>query len=117
MKILSNKQYNDLIYKIETLENEKNSLIKELDSARDLKAIVEKLYQLTFTSNNVISFTSTGTFTLSDNIPQYVDDYFGGRVIKQEATKVVVLEKDGAMHTHYTKQKPDKGYNYKLIRM
>lgn len=55
--------------------------------------------------------------SLPDNIAQYVDDYFGGKVIKQEATKVVILEKDGERKEAFTKQKPDKGFSYKLVRL
>lgn len=56
-------------------------------------------------------------YSLPDNVAQYVDDYFGGKVIKQEATKVVILEKDGERKEAFTKQKPDKGFSYKLVRL
>jgi hypothetical protein len=45
-----------------------------------------------------------------------LEDYFGGKVFKQEATKVVELDEDGKATYHVTKQKPDKGYKYKLVR-
>jgi hypothetical protein len=47
---------------------------------------------------------------------QYVDDILGGKVIKQDGTKCLVISKDGEVKTGLTKQKPDKNYNYKLVR-
>jgi hypothetical protein len=54
---------------------------------------------------------------LGDHVAVYVDDYFGGKVIKQEATKVVIIDKNGKTTEAFSKQKPDKGYSYKLVRL
>jgi hypothetical protein len=51
---------------------------------------------------------------LDDSIPQYVDDYFGGRVIKQEATSVTILDSKGHAKYGLTKKKPKKGEKYIL---
>lgn len=51
-----------------------------------------------------------------DNIPQYVDDYFGGKLFKQEATKVVILDKDGNATYALTAKTPDEGFSYVLDR-
>lgn len=46
----------------------------------------------------------------------YTDDILGGKVIKQEGTKCLIISKDGDVKTGLTKSKPDKGYKYKLVR-
>lgn len=53
---------------------------------------------------------------LDDSIPQYVEDYHGGRVIKQEATPVTILDKKGKATYGMTKQPPHKGRTYQLIQ-
>jgi hypothetical protein len=55
--------------------------------------------------------------TLPDTVLQYVDDILGGKVIKQEGTKCLVIDKDGNVKTGLTKQKADKGFSYKLVRI
>ena len=47
---------------------------------------------------------------------QYTEDILGGKVIKQEGTKCIVIDKNGDVEIGLTKQKADKGYNYKLQR-
>lgn len=95
-----------------------DKLVSELRAARDLKEILNKFSGLTINGNG---FSITGgswntDLVLPDNVAQYVDDYFGGKVIKQEAIKVIEINKDGEIKTGLTKQKPDKGYSYKLVR-
>ena len=51
---------------------------------------------------------------LDDSVAQYVDDYFGGKVIKQEATKLIVIDEKGKATYHHTKKRPNKGKVYKL---
>lgn len=58
--------------------------------------------------------TSSGELSLPDNVPVYVDDYYGGKVIKQEATPLTVLDKNGKATYHYTAKPPTKGYNYRF---
>lgn len=55
-----------------------------------------------------------GTLRLPDDYPQYVDDLFGGRVIRQEANKAICIDKAGNVKTGLTKLPPDIGYCYKL---
>lgn len=90
----------------------------ELREARDLKTILQKM---TGMSINGDTFATVGgmwsiTNRLPDDVAQYIDDYFGGKVIKQEATKVIVIEKSGEVKTGLTKQPADKGFSYKLVR-
>jgi hypothetical protein len=98
--------------------------IKELEErlkkAENLELILQKLYPLT-TFNGCISFTDSGGYMkgeliLPDNVLQYVDDLFGGKVIKQEGVRAIKIEKDGTIKTGLTKQKADDGRLYKLVQ-
>lgn len=120
--MITNKKHNQIIeHKNKTINDYLSKILKleqELKEAKDLKAILEKVSSM---SVNGINFSACGgTFytetNLSENVLVYVDDMLGGKVIKQEGTKCVVLDKNGNMTTGLTKQKPDKGFNYKLIR-
>lgn len=53
---------------------------------------------------------------LGDNVPVYVDDLFGGKVIKQEATKAIIIYDNGQVVEGVTKEAPDKGRKYKLVQ-
>jgi len=102
---------NDYLAKILRLE-------KELDEARNLKAILEKLYPIADWSSKISSFfdLSSSDIRLPDNVLVYDDDLFGGKVIKQEGNKAIKIDKNGCVKTGITKSKCDKGYSYKLIR-
>lgn len=92
-------------------------LKKELEEARNLKLIIEKLYPL-YSIEGSIFTSSNGSWSLNlpDDVLRYTDDILGGKVIKQEGTKCLMVDKDGNVKTGLTKQKADKGYNYKLVR-
>lgn len=131
MRIISNKsyqEYSDLrFYKNHTAKDEIDylnkritNLTKDLEDARNLKSILEKITDYTLTgAEGFISISGGFTnreITLGENVLVYVDDIMGGKVIKQEANKCIVIDKEGNIKTGLTKQKVDKGYNYKLIR-
>jgi len=123
----------NLFKKIDEFENLKASyekvilkLTKERDEARDLKEILEKLTKKSEITGDLVSGFglvsnnySDGGPILSideDKIPVYVNDYFGGKYIKQESTKLVELDPTGKATYHFTEQKADKGFSYKLIQ-
>ncbi len=94
------------------------SLTAELKEAKDLKVILDRFSSL---SINGIKFDVSGgawntELILPDTVLQYTEDILGGKVIKQEGTKCLVIGKDGLVKTGLTKEKADKGYSYKLIR-
>lgn len=94
-------------------------LKKELEEAKNLKVILEKMSGMTINGTGwAISGGNwaTPTLELPDNVLQYTEDILGGKVIKQEGTKCLVIDKEGNVKTGLTKQKADKGYNYKLVR-
>lgn len=121
--MITNKKHNQIIeHKDKTINDYLAKIMKleqELKEAKDLKLILEKLYPLyeIIGSDSVLSFTNGGySLNLPDTVLQYTDDILGGKVIKQEGVKCLIVEKDGTVKTGLTKQKVDKGYSYKLIR-
>ena len=107
-----NQTINDYYAKIVKLE-------KELEQAKNLENILKKF------DHNISSLTNNNYFTpisggyelnLPDTVLQYTEDILGGKVIKQEGTKCIVIDKNGDVEIGLTKQKADKGYNYKLQR-
>lgn len=101
---------------INELNNKVYKLERELEEAKNLKELLGK-FESNFASigyaNNVLS---NFTLSLPDTVLQYTDDILGGKVIKQEGTKCLIISKDGDVKTGLTKSKPDKGYKYKLVR-
>lgn len=125
MKILTNKEYLELIKLVRefnwtrTYKELYEESKVELKEAKDLKVILEKLYPLNDFKNS-LRYSDGGSIDwgqeLPDNVLVYVDDILGGKVIKQEGTKCIVISKDGKITEGITKQKSDKGYSYKLVR-
>ena len=111
------KTINDYYTKIVKLE-------KELEQSKDVKSLLEKFSNGLFTIGRY--FTEAGldyingvasySMPIPDNVLQYTEDILGGKVIKQEGTKCLVVDKNGNVKTGLTKQKVDKGYSYKLVR-
>ena len=129
MKILTNKQYqkllNDIEHKDKSIVDLRDKYIEATNLKEVLKLLADKTgipspkfgSELTCDYTNGVSWTGIHTqINLPDNVLQYVDDILGGKVIKQEGTKCLVIDKDGNVKTGLTKQKPDKNYSYKLVR-
>lgn len=116
MKILSNKEFKRL-KEIEArytakqdIDRTYNRVICVLDDlARNLENVYDKTPKLCKAGILDADF-------LPENVLVYVDDMLGGKVIKQEATKCIYIDKNGNIKTGLTKQKSDKGFSYKLIR-
>jgi hypothetical protein len=99
------------------LTKENNDLREQLSQARNLKAILENLYPLHHVFGSVVVHGSNGiSLNLPADVARIMPDHFGGNVIKQDATKVVVLDKNGNAKTAYTKKQADKGFSYLLVR-
>lgn len=110
---ISIKKHNQ---KVNELETKISELKQDLAEARNLKSILEKFSDF---SVNGIHFGSVGgsiNLNLPDTVLEYTEDILGGKVIKQEGIKCLIIKKDGSVEKGLTKQKPDKGYTYKLIR-
>jgi hypothetical protein len=93
-------------------------LEERLKKAENLESILNKFTSLFTTRGQFLKMDYTsGELILPDDILRYVDDLFGGKVIKQEGIKAIKIEKDGTIKTGLTKDKADEGYIYKLIRV
>jgi len=105
------KTINDYLQKILKLE-------QELKEARDLHKILDKFSSLTIggTGFSVSGGNWSNELVLPDTVAQYTEDILGGKVIKQEGVKCIVIDKDGVVKTGLTKKQADKGYGYKLVR-
>jgi len=116
--MITNKTHNRIIKELNEEYAEKHKkLTEELKEARDLKAILEKLTCTTvFGFKGCITSSGGWGYDLPDNILVEVEDILGGKVIKQEGTKCLIVSKEGNVKTGLTKQKPDKGHTYKLIK-
>ena len=67
-----------------------------------------------------LTFRADGTWrdsiNLPDNVLVYEEDILGGKVIKQEGNKCIVVKKDGSVKAGITKLNPDEGYSYRMVR-
>lgn len=121
----------DLETKLVKKDSEIADLKNQLRDAKDLKNVLEIMASKTgipapdtkggyfYAIDNGFGVSSTSFSThikLPDTVLQYTDDILGGKVIKQEGNKCLVIAKDGTVKTGLTKAKVDKGYTYKLVR-
>lgn len=92
---------------VETLKTEAS--LKRFLERQD--ATISHLSGIVFSSND-----GSVELSLPDDVLRYVPDFFGGQVVKQEATRVVKLDKSGNATYHFTKKEPNKGFSYLLVR-
>ena len=119
MKIISNNNLDDLLaHKQGNLRRMKEIEVLEekLRKAEDLKEILVSLSDKSKKYIDFMAGSSCMMGELPDNVLVYVDDILGGKVIKQEGVKCLVIDRAGNVKTGLTKQKADKGYTYKLMR-
>lgn len=95
--------------------------IKSLNEALYRKEKFEEIVDKLADKTNVMSADLSGAISstdvmahLDDSVPRYVEDVNGGKVIKQEATPVTILDENGKATYGLTKEKPDKGRMYQL---
>ena len=99
-----------------------NDLKERLSKAETLERVLDKIWSTVECNSITLNEKFTDTDSLNvQNITGgdpaiYVDDYLGGKVIKQEATKLIKISNDGTIIEGYTKKDPDKGYRHKIVR-
>lgn len=107
------------------LRVDKLVLIDKLKKAESLESILTKLVETKQSFDGVLAAGGCMVYKdikddieagLSDNIPRYIKDLFGGKVIKQEGETAILISKSGHIKTGLTKQTCDKGRTYKLIQ-
>lgn len=109
--------YKNKVAELELELKSANQTIEHLRASSDVKQILEKLVKDNdITMSFVSSAWANGEMVFPDDVPRYVEDLFGGKVIKQEANKAIRITKDGTVTTGLTASSPDKGYSYKLVR-
>jgi len=110
-------EIDNLLDRKEELANEIILLKQQLQEAKNLKEILEELtkgdryiIRDSLTYGNIVSVNS-------EHIPILVEDFYDKhKIIKQTATKVVKLDKEGNATYHFTDQNPDVNFKYKLER-
>lgn len=137
---ISKKEYESLcvdMVKREQLEKE-NAVLKQ---ALDAKKIWEKAYErgvaneelllellgrvkknqdscITVSGGSIAGSLNINGVDFDKDVAVYIDDYFGGKVIKQESIKVVILDEEGNATYARTSQKNKKDNfqrNYILV--
>lgn len=111
---IAKSEYHELVKERDFFRDKAAKLGEELKNAQDLKKVLDVFAE----KMNLISGSciSRSEFVIPAEYAVYVDDILGGKVIRQEGNKCIVISPTGDVKTGFTKQKPDKGYNYKLIR-
>jgi hypothetical protein len=113
-----NAVVNNLLSKIDLFKQCEEARKDNQKNNDSLVKILEKLTESNLTFKSFIASNcviGSCELKLPDNVPVYVDDYFGGRVIKQEAMPVTILDENGKATYGLTKRQPDKGKSYILI--
>jgi hypothetical protein len=108
----------DLKASLKNSEDWVEEMRKQRDAAQNLKVVLVTLADKaqkfdTFASG---SLNFSGELIMPDNVPVYVDDYFGGKVIKQEAVKVIQISTSGEVKTGLTRRKPGENLGYILVQ-
>ena len=126
---ITKKKHESIIAKIRKDYEEHLVCVRDQrDRAQALFSILDKLAdKITFISNNFSGTTLTvgGSYVITEetikehlpeNVAQYVDDFFGGRCIRQEAAKVIAISAGGDVTTGWiTKRQPGAGRGYVLV--
>ena len=102
-------QYQEAIDDLKATLNRKETMEKILDKLTDKISSSDYL-----TASTVDWVTSSGELILPPDVPRYVEDYFGGKVIKQEAHPVTILDENGKATYGVTAKKPEKNKRYVL---
>jgi hypothetical protein len=111
-------------YKHNKIVEEYKELLKQYKEQINRKDKMEEIMDKLVDKTNTIAGSLEGyciasghdvMMSLDESVPRYVEDYFGGKVIKQEATPVTILDEKGKATYGLTKEAPDKGRAYKLV--
>lgn len=110
-------------YKHNKITDAYQKQIEDLREALNRKDLLTKIVDKLADKSNFFGDASMSYVTggdimmhLDDSVPRYVEDYFGGKVIKQEATPVTILDEKGKATYALTKKPADKGKKFLLVR-
>lgn len=128
--LITKKKHDEIVAalkaELETQKEWTQEMKRQRDCAMQLGEVLQKLtgkvelsckaFSGIHISGGSLACEAINGIQIGENLAQYVDDFFGGKVIKQEATKVIQISKDGEVSTGLTRQKPDDGFTYILRR-
>jgi len=102
----------DFTAEIKNANDRLEEMRKQRDAAQKLAGVLDKLADksASFSTFAASSLNWKSELQLPDNVPVYVDDHFGGKVIKQEVTKVIEISAEGVIKTGLTKRTADDCY-------
>jgi hypothetical protein len=96
------------------VEDLREALNRKEGFEKILEKLVDETNALTVGYGTCVSGSGGVMSALDDTVPRYVEDYFGGKVIKQESTPVTILDVNGIAIYGVTARKPEKGKTYIL---
>lgn len=113
---ISKKEYESLycsMVKAEQLEKENAYLKEKTDLVKLLERFERKDESLdtgkfSITGGSISGSVSIMGVDFDKDVAVYIDDYFGGKVIKQESIKVIAIDKDGNVTYGRTDRKNKK---------
>lgn len=120
------KKNHDLI--VGRLERQIDDLKYGLEKANNLESVLEILAEKTgvpkpeksgllmATDSGGVSWINGDDLSIPENYAELVEDYFGGKIIRQTANMLIEIDQKGVVSRHFTNKTPDKGYSYVLIR-
>lgn len=102
----------------------KDAEIKRLEDKVQSFGLMEKLYDKHTSMYADVCINGSGSMSygnivnsLPDSVAKLVDDHFGGKSFKHEATtSVTILDEEGKATYAVTRQPPDKGRKYRLVQ-
>ena len=109
-------------YRHNKIVEEYQGAIKDLQASlnrrNDIVELIDKVTDITRSNKNFITSLdgciAGGELNIPADVARYVDDYYGGKVIRQEATPVTILDENGKATYALTAKQPPKGKKYIL---
>lgn len=102
-------QYEDAIKDLKEALYRKDTLVEVVDKLTDRTSDIAAQLDNYVTSCGLME-------SLDDSVPRYVEDYFGGKCIRQESTPVTILDANGKATYSQTGRKTAKGMKYILVK-
>ena len=86
-------EYQKAIDELKAALNRRDDIVKILDRVTDESTTKFAMASGTVGAGDIMS-------CLDETVPRYTDDYFGGKVIRQEASPVTILDNKGKAIMH-----------------
>lgn len=114
---ITKRKHNDIVEQYrKAIENLNEALNRKEKFEEICDKLADKVNNTTARMDGYASCSTDIMDNLDDSVPRYVDDYFGGKVIKQESTPVTILDENGKA-TYAVTAKKAKGENQYILEM